>query len=36
MAWQGKQYKLTKQEGFEEYMKAIGELDISLVDLQIL
>lgn len=26
MAWEGKKYKLDKQENFEEYMKALGEL----------
>lgn len=26
MAWEGKKYKLDKSEGFEEYMKALGEL----------
>jgi hypothetical protein len=29
MAWEGKKYKLDKQENFEEYMKALGELKLS-------
>jgi hypothetical protein len=28
MAWEGKKYKLDKQENFEEYMKALGELHL--------
>lgn len=26
MAWVGRKYKLDRQENFEEYMKALGEL----------
>lgn len=29
MAWEGRKYKLDKQENFEEYMKALGELNQS-------
>ena len=25
MAWEGKKYKLDRQENFEEYMKALGK-----------
>lgn len=25
MSWEGKKYKLDKQENFEEYMKALGK-----------
>lgn len=25
MAWEGRKYKLDKSEGFDEYMKALGE-----------
>lgn len=34
MAWEGRKYKLDKSENFEEYMKALGELE-KIIDHQL-
>lgn len=31
MAWQGRKYKLDKEEGFDAYMKALGKKTIDFL-----